>query len=1021
MTISSAPTSTDPHRQSGNSDETITDHSPAAPARQSAVQSLRGLLPFARPALPALIGSALTAMVAMLCGLAFPLVIQQIIDGPIAAHDLPALWPYAGLLLLLGFFEAALFWVRRMLASRPTMRVEAAMRAAIYDHLQKLPVSFHDRWSAGQLMSRAVSDLVTIRRFLAFGLVFLFVNITTFVVGVVILLVLSWQLGLVIAALAIPLVALSFAYESKYQLLARRSQDQVGDLATMVEESVLGIRILKAFGRSGHLTRRFLAEAAELKATELGKARVISKLWAVIIAVPEIAFGLTLFLGIRQVAGGELSAGALVAFFGVALGLRWPIDSIGWLLAMSNDAATATQRFYEVMDAPITVSSPSHPVATPAGTGQADILRCAVRVRRRHRRCGELLRGVDLDIAPGETVALVGATGSGKTTLTSLVNRLYDVTGGSITLDGVDIRRLDLGHLRRQIAVAFEEPTLFSASVRENVLLGRPAGSDEDVLQALRIAQADFVLDLPWGLDTRIGEQGLSLSGGQRQRLALARAVVGRPPVLVLDDPLSALDIHTESQVEKALRSVLAGTTALVVAHRASTVLLADRVALLVDGRIVATGTHSELMTTEPRYQDLLASRDDVSTAAAGLTARRDRGHASRSERSHRGGDHMTNAQTTTPIILDPEADDAWRGVAAEDTDDISHSVGIKLQARSRRLLGSLIRPHRWWALLAAAIVLISELAYLVGPLAVAYGIDTAVPELAAGNAGPLVYATLVYLAAGMTNAAGKAIFVRLSAKVAQAVLLDLRGRVFTHSQALSLSFHERYTSGRVISRMTSDLDALADLAAESLEGLISGLLSVVAISITLLVLDVQLGLIALAAFIPILLATRWFQHRSRRIYRRTRSAIASVIVQFTETMNGLRAVLSFRREEKNRAIFGAFNDENAQANGDGLDRPGGVHPTGPAVRKSQPGRHHDHRRCAGHRRRHGDRGAGGLPAVRAADVRPAGRAGDVLQHLPGCGGGTGEAVRSARGGPGRPRAGQPGAAGRRRCCRRRG
>ncbi|MET0862972.1 MAG: ABC transporter ATP-binding protein [Nakamurella sp.] len=622
MTISSAATSTDPNRQSGKSDETITDRSPAAPARQSAVRSLGRLLPYARPALPALIGSALTAMIAMLCGLAFPLVIQQIIDGPIAARDLSALWPYAGLLLALGFFEAALFWVRRMLASRPTMRVEAAMRAAIYDHLQKLPVSFHDHWSAGQLMSRAVSDLVTIRRFLAFGLVFLFVNITTFVVGVIILLSLSWQLGLVIAALAIPLVALSFAYESKYQTLARRSQDQVGDLATMVEESVLGIRILKAFGRSGHLTRRFLAEAAELKATELGKARVVSKLWAVIVAVPEIAFGLTLFLGIRQVATGELSAGALVAFFGVALGLRWPIDSIGWLLAMSNDAATATQRFYEVLDAPITVSSPSHPVH-PGERSSGRLTFSAVRFGFADAMAGgggELLRGVDLDIEPGETVALVGATGSGKTTLTSLVNRLYDVTGGSITLDGTDIRRLDLGYLRSQVAVAFEEPTLFSASVRENVLLGRPAGSDQDVLEALRVAQADFVLDLPWGLDTRIGEQGLSLSGGQRQRLALARAVVGRPPVLVLDDPLSALDIHTESQVERALRSVLAGTTALVVAHRASTVLLADRVALLVDGRIGAVGTHSELMATEPRYRDLLASRDDVSSAVAGST-----------------------------------------------------------------------------------------------------------------------------------------------------------------------------------------------------------------------------------------------------------------------------------------------------------------------------------------------------------------------------------------------------------------
>ena len=279
----------------------------------------------------------------------------------------------------------------------------------------------------------------------------------------------------------------------------------------------------------------------------------------------------------------------------------------------------------------------------------------------------------------------------------------------------------------------------------------------------------------------------------------------------------------------------------------------------------------------------------------------------------------MTAAGTTTPVILEPEADDAWRGVTAEDTEDISTAVGLKLQARSRRLLASLIRPHRWWALLASAVVVISELAYLVGPLAVAYGIDTAVPALIAGDNGPLVYATLGYLAAGLVNALGKAVFVRLAAKVSQAVLLDLRGRVFTHSLALSLSFHEKYTSGRVISRLTSDLDALGDLAQEGLEGLISGLLSVVAISVTLLVLDVQLGLIALAAFIPIVLATRWFQHRSRHIYRRTRSAIASVIVQFTETMNGLRAVLSFRREARNRDIFGAFNDENARANGDGL------------------------------------------------------------------------------------------------------
>ena len=279
----------------------------------------------------------------------------------------------------------------------------------------------------------------------------------------------------------------------------------------------------------------------------------------------------------------------------------------------------------------------------------------------------------------------------------------------------------------------------------------------------------------------------------------------------------------------------------------------------------------------------------------------------------------MNATDTTPPILLEPEADDAWRGVVSEDTVDISEAVGLKLQARSRRLLRKLIRPQRGPALLAAFVVVLSEVAYLLGPLVVAYGIDTAVPALVAGDARPLVFATLGYLGSGIANAAGKAVFVRLSARVAQAVLLDLRSEVFTHSQSLSLSFHEKYTSGKVISRLTSDLDALADLAAEGLEGLISGLLSVLAISVTLLVLDLDLGLIALAAFVPIFVATRWFQRQSRKIYRRTRSAIASVIVQFTETMNGLRAVLSFRREDRNAAIFGKFNDDNATANGDGL------------------------------------------------------------------------------------------------------
>lgn len=616
----------------GNPTGTIrTDHRPTEPgpgaaAHVPAVASLRRLLPHARPAVPALLLSALAALVATLCGVAFPLVIQDIIDGPITEGNLSGLWAPGAVLLGLGVAEAALFWARRMLSARPTMRVEAGMRAAIYEHLQRLPVAFHDRWPAGQLMSRAVADLATIRRFLAFGLVFLFVNLATFVVGVIILLVLSPPLGAIVAVMAVPLVGLCFFYETRYQVLARRSQDQVGDLATMVEESVLGIRILKAFGRSGHLARRFAREAAQLRSTEMTKAGVVSKLWASVIVVPELAFGLALFLGIGQVASGALTAGTLVAFFGVALSLRWPIDSIGWLLAMTNDAASATERYFEVMSAPVSITSPAQPDRSQAARrGHLRFESVRFRFADTPPERGDLLRGVDLDIRPGETVALVGATGSGKTTLTALVNRLYDVTGGRITLDGTDIRAMELADLRRRIAIAFEEPTLFSASVRENVLLGFPDGTDEDVWAALQLAQADFVAELPWGLDTRIGEQGLSLSGGQRQRLALARAVIGRPEVLVLDDPLSALDIHTEAKVEQALRSVLSATTALVVAHRASTVLLADRVALLAQGRIAAIGRHTQLLADRPDYRDLLTSAavsDPVPTAADGPVAR---------------------------------------------------------------------------------------------------------------------------------------------------------------------------------------------------------------------------------------------------------------------------------------------------------------------------------------------------------------------------------------------------------------
>jgi ATP-binding cassette subfamily B protein len=377
----------------------------------------------------------------------------------------------------------------------------------------------------------------------------------------------------------------------------------------VAEESAGGIRTVKAFGRRQLKLSQFLAGARTLRAAELRKIRILALFWAMIEVHPQVVLSMVVLIGAYAVAHGALTLGGLVAFVSLFLMLVWPIESLGWILAQAQEADTAAQRIYEVLDTQPSIVDRDGAAAPPEVDGW---LRFEGVGFRYPGMDAPVLRDVWLAIAPGETVALVGATGSGKTTLTTLVPRLYDVTAGRVTIDGIDVRDIPLANLRTLVATAFEDPTLFSASVRENLTLGRPDASEAEIAEAVRVAQAEFVYDLPWGLDSRIGEQGLTLSGGQRQRLALARAVLGRPRVLVLDDPLSALDVHTEALVEEALRRVLAGTTALVVAHRPSTVLLADRVALLSDGTITAIGTHSELLATVPRYRELLASESEL-------------------------------------------------------------------------------------------------------------------------------------------------------------------------------------------------------------------------------------------------------------------------------------------------------------------------------------------------------------------------------------------------------------------------
>ncbi|QYM65319.1 ABC transporter ATP-binding protein [Microbacterium sp. Se5.02b] len=597
---------------------------PSPSSTLSTPVALWRLKPFVKPVIWRLAGGAASALVAAVIALMIPIVLEQIISGPVRSGEIGAIVWGAAAVFALGLGEALMVWLRRQFVLNPATQVEYRMRTELYSRLQTLPVSFHDKWGSGQLLSRMMQDIGLIRRWLAFGLVLLVVNVLTIIIGSVLLFRWHWLLGTIFLVTAVPLWIRGYLFEKRYGALTRRSQDQAGDLATSVEESVHGIRVLKAFGRGKHALSRFSRQAETLRETEMSKAGAIASIWFWLDLMPQIAFGLSLISGIWLISVGQIDEAQLFAFFAMAVVLRWPIESIGFLFSFMLDARTATDRVFDIFSETNTITDPENPVHIESPRGELAFENAHFRYQDAGSHERDLLDGIDLVLRPGETMALVGLTGSGKTTLTTLPTRLYDVTGGKVTLDGVDVRDLPLSELRQHIAMAFEDATLFSATVRENVLLGRAeldvhSEEGERVLrEALDVEQASFVDSLPDGVETVIGEEGLSLSGGQRQRLALARAVAAKPKVLVLDDPLSALDVDTEALVEEALRHVLADTTAMIVAHRPSTVALADRVALLEAGRVTAVGTHSELLKTSRHYRHVISSLEAEEAARTG-------------------------------------------------------------------------------------------------------------------------------------------------------------------------------------------------------------------------------------------------------------------------------------------------------------------------------------------------------------------------------------------------------------------
>src|SRR6195256_6146403 len=562
-----------------------------------------------RPYVGLVIVFGLAQLGSLAAAASIPKVIQLIIDGPITHHQLDRLSQMAALLVLIGLLEFAFIYLRRNYSGIVSLRMETDLRNDFYAHLQGLQVAFHDNWQSGQLLSRAISDIGTVRRFVSFGLIWFLQTIVTFAVVFVLMFQLDWKLALVVVICMLPITYLSNKFHEKYKHIARRLQDQQGDLTTVIEEMATGVRIIKAFGRMPLMQGRFEDQARLVRVTSLDGIKQRAVLWTQLNFLPNLSLVAVLLLGGYNVVQGTLTIGGLIAFMNYVFMLTWPMDAIGWVLSMSEECQTASERLNEVIDSRPEIAD--HP-------GARSLDRCRGRIELRgvgfkYPKSDEwILRDLNLVIEPGETVGIVGRTGSGKTTLAYLLPRLYDVAEGQVLLDGVDVRDIHLRSLRSHIGVAFEDPILFSASVHENLVMGRPVVDDAELKRAIEVAQAGFVWDLPWGLETRVGEQGYTLSGGQRQRLALARAVLGRPQVLVLDDPLSSVDVHTEAVIEASLATVLGGVSALLVVHRPSTLALADRVALIDGGSIVATGTHTELMQSNELYRALLSQEYDA-------------------------------------------------------------------------------------------------------------------------------------------------------------------------------------------------------------------------------------------------------------------------------------------------------------------------------------------------------------------------------------------------------------------------
>ncbi len=870
----------------------------------------------------ALFGSALTAIE--------PVVARQIIDNVIIARR-SSLAPWLAILVTTAVLGFGAGYVRRFVGGRVSLDVQFDLRNAIFDQLQRLDSARHDQLQTGQLVSRANSDVGLLQGLLSF-LPLMSGNILLLVASVAIMFVLSPLLAL-ISLLVVP--ALFFAaYRMRIRTFpaAWDAQQREGEVAVVVEEAVSGVRVVKGFGQEQRELRHLTERARVLYASRLRAVRLQARYQPMLQSIPVfgqvgvLAFGGWLALHHR------ISIGTFLAFSTYLVQLAAPARMLAAVLLVAQQARAGAERVLDLLA--------SNPVVQERlGADELPVARGEISfddVGFGYLAAEPVLHGFDLHLSAGERVALVGTSGSGKSTVALLLPRFYDVRSGAVRVDGTDVRDVTLDSLRAQIGVVFEESFLFSDSIRANIAYGVPDASDAAVEAAARAAEAhEFILELADGYDTVVGERGLSLSGGQRQRISLARALITDPRILILDDATSAIDASVEEEIHATLNRIMQDRTTLLVAHRRSTLGLADRIVVVDGGRVVDQGSHAELLDRSVTYRMLLAGPGDAfdeSGSAADVAVGADRVVDGVTPRLWPGRQPGTSGATLALAGLRPVPAAAagtgrmgggggggggggnWMGALAPTQELLAQVAALppavdqpgvdeerESAYDSRFTLRRFLQPYRWQLALGLTLVLVDAAATLAGPILIRAGLDDGV---ARHSVAVLWWLSLAFLGVALGDLVDSVLQVFVTGRTAERLLFSLRVRIWSHLQRLSIDFYEREMGGRIMTRMTTDVDALSNLLQSGLISALVALFTFLGVGAALFAWNWELALVALSVMVPLAAATVVYRRLSGRAYRNARERIALVNANMQESLSGVRESQAYVRQGRNRLHF---------------------------------------------------------------------------------------------------------------------